>query len=73
VIEREPQQLLVAAPYLMRHRVTFLAQIRQPHPGLRLAFDAIATLDYKPSFDHCVDTVALFLDGLPAVGGPPQR
>jgi hypothetical protein len=73
VIEREPRQLLAATPYLMRDRVAFPAQIRQPHPGLRLAFDAIATLDYRPSFEHCVDMAAVFLDSLPAVRGPAQR
>ncbi|MET3918508.1 hypothetical protein ABID97_005339 [Variovorax sp. OAS795] len=61
VIEREPQQLLAATPFLRRHREPFLSQIRQPHAGLRAAFDAIATLDYKPGFDHCVTVVGEFL------------
>ena len=68
VIEREPRQLLAAAPFLLRHGKTFLAQIRQPHAGLRAAFDAIATLDYRPGFDHCVAVVGEFLDGLQARG-----
>lgn len=64
VIEREPQELLLATPFLLRHREAFLAQIRQPHAGLRAAFDAIATLHYTPGFDHCVDMVGGFLDEL---------
>ena len=64
VIEREPVQLLAAKPFLLRHRSTFLAQIRQPHPSLRAAFDAIATLEYTPSFDHCVAVADEFLDSL---------
>jgi hypothetical protein len=68
VIEREPQQLLAATPFLLRHREAFLAQIRQPHAGLRAAFDAIATLDYTPDFDHCVAMVGGFLDGLSPSG-----
>jgi len=32
LIEREPQQLLAATPFLLRHREAFLSQIRQPHP-----------------------------------------
>ena len=64
VIEREPVQLLAAKPFLLRHRSAFLAQIRQPHPSLRAAFDAIATLQYTPSFDHCVAVAGEFLDSL---------
>lgn len=64
VIEREPQQLLAATPFLLRHRAAFLAQIREPHAGLRAAFDAIATLDYTPDFDQCVAIVGEFLDSL---------
>ena len=64
VIEREPQQLLVAKPFLLRHRSAFLTQIRQPHASLRAAFSAIATLEYTPSFDHCVAVAGGFLDSL---------
>ena len=64
VIEREPVQLLAAKPFLLRHRSTFLTQIRQPHPSLRAAFDAIAKLEYTPSFDHCVAVAGEFLDSL---------
>jgi hypothetical protein len=64
VIEREPLALLPAAPFLLRHRDAFLGQIRQPHAGLRAAFDAIATLDYAPGFEHCATTAEEFLTGL---------
>lgn len=64
MVEREPQQLLAATPFLLRHREAFLSQIRQPHPGLLVAFDAIAALDYTPAFDHCVTVVGRFLDSL---------
>lgn len=64
VIEREPQQLLAAKPFILRHRSAFLAQIRQPHVSLRAAFEAIATLDYTPSFHHCVAVCGGFLENL---------
>ncbi|MCD6662117.1 MAG: nucleotidyl transferase AbiEii/AbiGii toxin family protein [Comamonas sp.] len=64
VVERKPMQLLAAKPFLLRHRNAFLAQIRQPHPSLRAAFDAIATLEYSPRFDHCVAVAGKFLDSL---------
>jgi predicted nucleotidyltransferase component of viral defense system len=61
VIEREPEQLRQAEPFLLRHRDAFLSQVRQPHPSLRAAFDAIAVLDYQPSYEHCVSVAAEFL------------
>lgn len=64
VIEREPEALRQAAPFLVRHRQAFLKQVRQPHPTLKAAFDAIATLDYTPNFDHCVSVTNAFLTGL---------
>ena len=64
VIEREPQQLVAARPFLLRHREAFVAQIRRPHAGLRAAFDAIATLDYTPDFGHCAAVAGEFLGGL---------
>lgn len=64
VIEREPQQLLAATPFLLRHREAFLSQIRQPHAASSAAFEAIATLDYTPAFDHCVSAVSEFLSSL---------
>ncbi|MFT4197922.1 MAG: nucleotidyl transferase AbiEii/AbiGii toxin family protein [Pseudoxanthomonas sp.] len=64
VIEREPDSLRQAKPFLIRHRQAFLEQIRQPHPALRTAFDAIATLDYTPSFEECTQRTERFLEGL---------
>jgi hypothetical protein len=64
VIEREPQSLRQAKPFLLRHRQAFLDQIRHPHPSLRAGFDAIAAMDYAPSFDGCVEVAGDFLEGL---------
>jgi predicted nucleotidyltransferase component of viral defense system len=61
VIEREPDELRRAGPFLLRHRDAFLSQVRRPHPSLRAAFDAIAVLDYQPSYEHCVSVVDEFL------------
>ena len=64
VIEREPDSLKPASPFLIRHRQSFLEQIRNPHPTLKTAFDALATLDYTPDFDDCVARATAFLEGL---------
>lgn len=64
VIEREPESLRKAAPFLLRHRELFLGQVRNPHSSVKAAFDAIATLGYSPSFEHCVDVAGEFLEAL---------
>lgn len=64
VAEREPQELAHARSFLLRHRQAFLAQIQDPHPSLRAGFDAIATLEYTPSFEHCVTVATEYLRGL---------
>jgi len=64
VIEREPESLRQAKPFLLRHRQAFLEQIRHPHPTLQAGFDAIATLEYTPSFEGCIEVAGHFLDEL---------
>lgn len=62
-IEREPEALRQAQFFLLRHSQVFMEQVRHPHPTLRAGFDAIATLDYTPSFEGCVEVVGRFLSG----------
>lgn len=45
VVEREPESLLEAKPFLLLHRSAFVEQVCNPHPTLRAAFDAIAAMD----------------------------
>lgn len=65
VIDREPKALQAAAPFLMRHRDTFLSQIRQRRMVLSAQFDAIDTLHYRPRYDDAVDRASSFLTNLP--------
>jgi hypothetical protein len=67
VIEREPDALDTAAPYLVRHKDAFLTQIQQRRAVLGAQFDAIDTLDYRPTYDEAVDRASRFLTRLPAV------
>jgi hypothetical protein len=66
VIEREPEALNTAAPYLARHRDAFLTQIQQRRAVLGAQFDAIDSLDYRPTYDEAVDRVSRFLTRMPA-------
>jgi predicted nucleotidyltransferase component of viral defense system len=61
VIEREPDALATAAPYLVRHREAFLAQIGQRRAVLKVQFEAIDALDYQQGYDEAVERASRFL------------
>lgn len=65
VIEREPDALATAAPYLVRHRDAFLTQIEQRRVVLSAQFEAIDALGYRPRYDEAVDRASRFLRQLP--------
>jgi predicted nucleotidyltransferase component of viral defense system len=64
VIEREPVALSNAAKFLTRHRDEFLRQIDQRKAVLQAQFEAIDTLDYRPSYEQAVKSVTAFLVSL---------
>ncbi|WP_423228743.1 nucleotidyl transferase AbiEii/AbiGii toxin family protein [Pseudaquabacterium rugosum] len=64
VIEREPDALEAAAPFLARNRDRFLAQIAHPGAGFIATFDAIAATGYRPSLAHCVAVATAYLSAL---------
>jgi len=61
VIEREPVALATATPFLTRHRDAFLKQVHERKVVLKAQFEAIDTLDYQPSYEQAVESVAAFL------------
>ena len=64
VIEREPQALTAAGPYLAKHRDAFLQQIDQRKLVLKAQFDAIDVLAYRPSYEQAADSALAFLKQL---------
>jgi hypothetical protein len=64
VVEREPDALAAAAPFLMRHRHRFLEQIGRPGAGFVATFEAIAATGYRPSLAHCVEVATAYLSEL---------
>lgn len=66
VIEREGAALRRAHGFLTRHREAFLDQLVSRADVLRAQFEAIDTLDYRPTFDEAAKRATLFLRGLPA-------
>ena len=55
VIENEPESLQAIRPILRDRRQVVLDRIAQHSAGLRESFDALEALDYKRSFDECVE------------------
>lgn len=64
VVEREPEALNTAAPFLVRNRDRFLEQIAHPGAGFRASFDTIAATGYRPSLAHCVEVASVYLAAL---------
>ena len=64
VVEREPEALAAAKPFLLRHRERFLEQIGQPGAGFVATLEAIAATAYRPSLEHCVEVATAYLSGL---------
>lgn len=64
VIEREPDALRQAAPFLTRHANEFLAQLASRRKVLQAQFEAIDTLDYQPSYDQALVLAQNFLHSL---------
>ncbi len=64
VIEKEPQALPAIRPILHDRRAVILERIAQHHVGLREDFEALETLEYRRSFDECVDLVTQTLEAL---------
>jgi predicted nucleotidyltransferase component of viral defense system len=68
VIERDPDALLAAGEFLIRHRDTFLEQLAAREVFIRQGFSDIQTLDYTPTFDHAVTLATEFLREIPESG-----
>jgi predicted nucleotidyltransferase component of viral defense system len=64
VIEREPEALLKAAKFLHKNSQIFMDQIANRQALLRMQFNEINTLDYRPSYDDAVERVTQFLNSL---------
>lgn len=64
VIEREPQALIAASKHLVRYREDFLEQIQKRSAILKLQFEAIDVLTYRPTYDEAAQRAAEFLSGL---------
>ncbi|MES2128732.1 MAG: hypothetical protein V4463_15795 [Pseudomonadota bacterium] len=62
VAEKEPDELLRASKFLIRHIIQIKAALAGDVTNLRLQFDAIEKLSYNPTFDHVRDVVIQMLD-----------
>jgi hypothetical protein len=62
VAEKEPDELLQASKFLIRHIAPIKAVLAGDLTNLRLQFDAIDKLSYNPTFDQVRDIVIQTLD-----------
>jgi predicted nucleotidyltransferase component of viral defense system len=61
VIEREPQALLAVSRHLVRHKTEFLQQLHSRAGILKLQFDAIDALAYRPTYEEAANRASEFL------------
>jgi predicted nucleotidyltransferase component of viral defense system len=64
VIEREPEALVAVSRNLIRHRSEFLEQLQSRSEILKLQFEAIDALTYRPSYEEAAKRAAEFLRDL---------
>jgi hypothetical protein len=61
VAEREPAALQEIAPVLKERRAIMLSRVEEHRDRLKEDFDALMTLDYRPTFDACIKRVTKVL------------
>jgi len=64
VIEREPEALRSVTSHLVRYRADFLEQLQSRSGILKLQFEAIDALAYRPTYEEAVKRAAEFLSNL---------
>jgi predicted nucleotidyltransferase component of viral defense system len=64
VIEREPEALIKASEFLQKHADLFVEQIVSRASVLKMQFNEIDTLHYKPSYEDAVQRATQFLKSL---------
>ena len=71
VAEREPQALHEIAPILRDRREAVLARVERDGPHLRESFESLIALDYRRTFDECLEILRDTLTLKPK--GPERR
>ena len=64
IIEKDSASLLTAAQYLTRHKESFLGQLHEREKILKAQFEAIDSLDYRPSFEYSRTLSEDFLESI---------
>lgn len=55
VAQKEPEGLMAAKEYLIRHADKILEALDQKSRALKVQFEAIETLDFNPTFDEACE------------------
>jgi len=67
VMERAPDALAAAAPFVLRHAQAFLSQVAVAPPIMREQFNRIQRIDFHRTFDECVALAREFFRATGAV------
>lgn len=57
IVEREPELLMSAREFMVRHAATVFQQLEERHVQLKQQFEAVDALAFHPSFDHACESV----------------
>lgn len=64
VIEREPQALEAAIPFMHRHLEVFMRHLKLASPNYIAQFNRVETIGYHPTFEHAAEVATGYLNGL---------
>lgn len=64
VADAEPEAILLASPFMTRHGAIFLTQLREKAERVKLEFDAINALEFKCSFEQCLEQARSIIEPL---------
>jgi len=77
VAEKEPEALDAAGRFLVKHVDTILLQLETNAEQLKMQFEAIATLDYTPTYEHAAgllrERLSVFSSALQDGATPSSR
>lgn len=64
IAEREPEALKLAAKFLLRHADAVLRQLEERQAQLKMQFEAVHVLDFKPTFEEATEALRMALNSI---------
>lgn len=64
IAEREPEALMAAAEWMVRHAAAVFQQLDERYEPLKKQFDAVDALNFHPTFDQACDILKAILTAM---------